>query len=273
MEQRRMQLDGHERKYIVIPPFEADPTTPRDLVLFFHGSMQSPGVIRRFTNGTFDALSHRGAVVVYPGGVKNHFNDARANLPEKTRELGVDDVKFTQVLVAQMRKEFAIARVFACGYSNGGQMVLRLLIDAPGLLSGAAIFAATLPADDNFAANNPLSSYQPTPVIFFHGTKDWLSPYEGGVAGLDQVRTRGRVISAPATVQKFAELNDAGAAIITRPYSDVEQTLYPGENPVALWTLEGVGHVIPSGNELDPRLGPNTTSFIAAEAVAEFFKL
>ncbi len=37
--------------------------------------------------------------------------------------------------------------------------------------------------------------------------------------------------------------------------------------------MEGVGHVIPSGNELDARLGPNTDSFIAAQVVEDFFGL
>ena len=37
--------------------------------------------------------------------------------------------------------------------------------------------------------------------------------------------------------------------------------------------MEGVGHVIPSGNELDARLGPNIDSFIAAQVVEDFFGL
>ena len=48
------------------------------------------------------------------------------HLPEKTRELGTDDVGFTQAVVDELRKEYNIGRIFACGYSNGGQMVLRL---------------------------------------------------------------------------------------------------------------------------------------------------
>ena len=46
---------------------------------------------------------------------------------------------------------------------------------------------------------------------------------------------------------------------------------WEGDNPVELWTMEGVGHVIPSGNGLDARLGPNTDSFIAAQVVEDFF--
>lgn len=119
--------------------------------------------------------------MAYPGGIHNHFNDARKHLPEKTRELGTDDVGFTQAVVDELRKEYNIGRIFACGYSNGGQMVLRLLFDAPGLLSGAAVFAATLAACENLAPTNPIEAYQPTPLLMIHGTLDDKAPYEGGM--------------------------------------------------------------------------------------------
>ena len=35
--------------------------------------------------------------------------------------------------------------------------------------------------------------------------------------------------------------------------------------------MEGTGHVIPSGNQLDARLGPNTDAFRAADVVEDFF--
>ncbi len=285
--------------------------------------------MRRFTNGTFEQVAERhGMLMVYPNGVEQHFNDARATLPVAARELGIDDVAFTQAIVAQLREEFGAGRVFAAGFSNGGQFVIRLLFDAPRLLSGAAIFSATLGAGDNHAPTNPDSAYQPTPVIIMHGTADRLAPYDGGIAGMDSQRTRGEVTSAPYTAARFAQLNTTNK--LSQPISRFEQTtsrfeqptsrlkqppeswesrelgdsrnsyqptppietppietppieLHPfadttvlrweGKYPVELWTIEGMGHLIPSGNELDPRLGANTSSFLAAEVVEDFFGL
>ncbi|MGO3902845.1 MAG: alpha/beta hydrolase family esterase, partial [Corynebacterium casei] len=195
MEQRRITFQDTERRYVLVPP-ENPEDTPQDLLLVFHGSLQSPNVIRRFTDFTFDALASCNTIVAYPGGIHNHFNDARKHLPEKTRELGTDDVGFTQAVVDELRKEYNIGRIFACGYSNGGQMVLRLLFDAPGLLSGAAVFAATLAACENLAPTNPIEAYQPTPLLMIHGTLDDKAPYEGGMAGIHAKRTRGEVLSA-----------------------------------------------------------------------------
>ena len=150
-------------------------------------------------------------------------------------------------------------------------MVIRLLFDAPGLLDGACIFASTLGSGANHAPSNP-DGYKPTPMLMMHGTADPLAPYEGGEAGI-MGSTRGKVTSAPWTAQRFAELNGAGEVVVSRPFDDIELRTWPGKNPVELWTMEGVGHVIPSGNEFDARLGPNTDSFIAAQVMEDFFGL
>lgn len=289
IERRKLTFQERERSYVLVlpkdmptaaavpePGAEAATAAPGagaapDLLLFFHGSLQSGNVIRRFTNGTFDALGARhGMIVAYPNGVEQHFNDARAKLPVAARELDIDDVGFTQHLVAQLQEEFGVSRVFACGFSNGGQFVIRLLFDAPGLLDGAAVFASSLGAGDNHATTNPDSAYQPTPVLFLHGTGDPLAPYEGGEAGRG---ARGVVLGAYENAARFAQLNGATELASSRPYADTEVTRWEGEQPVELWTVDGMGHVIPSGNDIDPRLGKNTDSFLAAEVVEEFFAL
>lgn len=273
LHRRRIEFQGHTRTFLVVEPSHLGPHP--DLLLFFHGSLQSGNVMRRFTNGTFDELAQRtGTVLVYPDGVDRHFNDCRAQLPVAARELGIDDVAFTRELIRLMRAEFSTSRTLACGYSNGGQMVLRLLFDAPGLINRACIFASTLGEGANHAPSNPESAYIPTPVLFMHGTSDPLAPYEGGVAGIDAARTRGPVTSAEWTARHFAALNGADSRPqITAPYPGVKLRRWEADNPVELLTMEGVGHVIPSGNEIDPRLGANTDAFRAANVVERFFGL
>lgn len=273
LERRTVDHQGRTRKFLVING-GCD-----DLVLFFHGSMQSGSVIRRFTAGTFDRLP---ATVVYPDGYRNHFNDARATLPVAAREENIDDVGFTRKII----EELAPRRVFAAGYSNGGQFVIRLLFDAPSLLTAAAIFASTLGKGDNHAPTNPDSAYIPTPVMFVHGTADRLAPYGGGHAGFDRQRSRGEVLSAPATAARFVQLNgldtehgphehqvfaDTTLSWWDPPAAPTGRAHSPA--PVELWSVEGMGHVIPSGNEVDARLGKNTDSFIAADLVGDFFGL
>ena len=154
-----------------------------------------------------DALADAtNTLIVYPDGIDHHFNDTRANLPVRARELGVDDVAFSTFLIETMQREYATARTFAAGYSNGGQMVLRLLYDAPFTLTRACVFASTLGEGSNHAPTHP-DGYRPTPLLFIHGTEDPIAPYYGGLAAIDGQQTRGCVLSAPATAEHFALAN------------------------------------------------------------------
>lgn len=249
-----LKVAGHSRRARIVGQGE-------DLLLFFHGSRQSGAVARRFSAGTFE---WPGWTVAYLDGVGHHFNDLRRCLDERTRREGVDDVAFARAVVEQLRPQ----RVWACGYSNGGHMVLRLLIDAPGLLTGAAVLAATQPTPDNLLPHS-LDGYVPTPVLFMNGTADAISPYGGGVAGLDASSGRGTGLSAPETARLWARRNGClGAPEELRYAPDVSVLRWPS---VELWSLEGCGHVIPTGQPAPPMLGATTDSVVAAEVIAQFF--
>ena len=76
-----------------------------------------------------------------------------------------------------------------------------------------------------------------------------------------------------ATAEHFALANGCQPPRDYHPTADVTATAYDGDFPVELWTMEGLGHVIPSSMKTDPRIGPNTDSFRAVDKVREFFGL
>ncbi|MCQ9343640.1 alpha/beta hydrolase family esterase [Corynebacterium kozikiae] len=231
-----------------------------DLLLYFHGSQQSARVARRFTNRSFE---HIQATVVYPEGVHRHWNDSRKTLPERTRELGTDDVSYIQDLIAHIPHE----RVFAAGYSNGAQMIIRLLHDAPGLLAGAALIAGTMPTPENFLST--AQGWIPTPILTMHGTEDPIAPFDGGSAG-----SRGAHRSFTDSNLYFVQHN----GLMPKPRHTRRQGFdvydWAGEAPVQAWVLNGVGHHVPTTRPVaSPFLGPASTHFVAAEAIAQFFGL
>lgn len=271
-----LRHQGRDRSYTVAAPVPPSPGAP--VLLYFHGSKQSAAVSRRFTAGTFDQLAAAGTLVVYPEGVERHFNDARAQLTESTRVLGIDDVDFTRALLDQLATDFQVdhSRVFAVGYSNGGQLVTRLLHDAPELLAGAATIAAPVPVADNILASCRAAEVIPRKVLVMHGTGDPIVPYRGGTAGTPTTGTRGKVRSAPESAAYFAQRNQITAEPVRRrhaPGVEVSTWSQAGRPPVELWTLAGVGHVVPSPKELPATLGATTTQVVAAEVIAEFFGL
>lgn len=248
------------------------------VLLFFHGSHQSSNVARNFTGHTFDELTSRGVLVAYPDGVHHHFNDARRDFNERTRQLRIDDVGFTRRVVDKLVADYGAdpGRVFACGFSNGGHMVLRLLHDAPGLLAGAATFAATMPARENFAPSIGHPAPVPTAFLTIHGTADPIAPYEGGEAGMDG-QMRGAVVSARQTAEYFAGINGLGPEDHAREERSgdvrVDSWRRDGLSPVSLVSVEGMGHLVPSPRAVDARLGEGTSAFVAAQVTADFFGL
>ena len=276
--------DGRERRVTCVLPEEVSPSA--DLVLFLHGSLQSGSVARRFTANTFDALTARGCVVVYPDGVDRHFNDHRVGFNEAARKSLIDDTSFLTSLPSHLTAEFGsdigtgFGRIIGCGFSNGGQMLQRLGLEAPGFLDGIACFGAPWPAADNvlpeLAAH--FEDWAPVPVLSVQGTADPLVPYEGGVSGIGNAN-RGVARSALDSARFFAQLNglDSGDYTTTEVVEGVWVDRWgerrEAKNPVELWTIEGMGHLVPNPKEMDKKLGPGTNKVVGAELVAEFFGL
>ncbi|QGU05526.1 alpha/beta hydrolase family esterase [Corynebacterium comes] len=270
-----LRHQGRDRTFVVVTPLELPEQPPA--LLYFHGSLQNGNVARNFTGRIFDDMVARtGAVLVYPDGVDRHFNDTRLRLLEKTRELDIDDVGFTRAIVDWLADNRGVdtSRIHACGYSNGGQMVMRLLHDAPGLLAGAATFAATMPAADNRVEGLGTVSV-PTPFLAMHGTADRIVKYDGGVAGLDAAHSRGVLVSALESARYFATANGLGDPDHETVHGPegvtVDSWSREGLPTVELWSIDGMGHVVPTPKQLPASIGPGTDSVVASDVLARFF--
>lgn len=176
---RTLEHQGRQRRYTEVTGDNPAPKT-ETLVLFLHGSLQSGSVARNFTAHTFDALATDSTTVLYPDGVGRHFNDLRRGFSESARTLGIDDVGFLLQLIAA----YDPAQVIGCGFSNGGQMLLRMLCEAPSTLAGVALFGSAAPTDDNMICST--ERWVPTPILSVQGTADPIVPYDGGLAGISE---------------------------------------------------------------------------------------
>ncbi|MET0495846.1 MAG: hypothetical protein ABW000_22185 [Actinoplanes sp.] len=243
----------------------------QDLLLVFHGSKQTGAKHRAFTGRAYDALTEGGtAAIAYLDGYRGNWNDARRGSSFPARVDGVDDVGFARAVIGRLAPE----RVFAIGYSNGGQMVLRLMHEVPGLLTGAAVIAATMPAPDNFLF--PDAAPAPMPVLLVHGTKDPIVSYDGGEMSWwarRMFKVGGRSLSMPETAAYFAARNGITAPPALSTTNEVEITEYaqPGHPPVALYTVHGGGHTIPGPHSAPFVLGRTNHDVNTALVIQEFF--
>jgi polyhydroxybutyrate depolymerase len=266
-------VGGRRRTFLTIGPDRAS-----TLVLVFHGSKQDGAKNREFFGRVFDQLAGDDVAVSYLDGYKGHWNDARRESRFAARIEQIDDVGFARAVIERV----GARSVYAIGYSNGGQMVMRLMHEAPDMLSGAAIFGATMPTPDSFLLNTAPAAM---PVLLSHGTADPIVPYAGGrMKWLMQklFKVGGESLSMPQTAEYFATHN----GITTPPVStklpaqsaetSVERTEYRDHRrpPVVLYTVHGGGHTVPhSGKASSFIIGKTNRDVDAGFLVGEVFGL
>jgi polyhydroxybutyrate depolymerase len=276
-----IQVGTRNRTYTVI--VQKVPQRSAPLLIVFHGSNQTGEKMRAFSGNVFDELVQKhGFVVVYPDGYKGHWNDARLSSNFPTRKAGIDDVAFTKALIneIQAKNDIDAKHVFIAGYSNGGQMVIRLIHEWPYPFAGAMIIAATQPVAANFQTFSRETSL---PILIIHGTSDPIVPYNGGVASLWGLNPRGLGLSARETAHYYAQRNHIDAKPTTTtleqgsknaPLVNVEEYSETGKYSVKLVSINGGGHVVPNPYKKAVfLLGKTATHVNSAELLRDFFQL
>jgi polyhydroxybutyrate depolymerase len=207
-----------------------------------------------------------GFVVVYPGGLPANDADGRSGWvdcrSDNSVSSGADDVGFLAALVERVRTDYALtsAQVFLAGGSNGAQMTHAFAFHHAELVGAVATGMGNLPER---ALEGPCSTgpSRPLPIMMVHGTADTQMPWAGGcVANVGGACSRGRVISAEATRDRWLQINDLegvipGESVVETSQADggpANRWDYEGSSPVQWWRLDGAGHTTPSRTVLTP---------------------
>lgn len=270
--EQRIRVEGWLRSFLLLTPDLPEDVPPSAVLIVLHGSSQTGQAVRSYSGNSFDLLAlHGRTVVVYPEGVKKLWNHS-SSAPNSA-----DDVAFIAVLADLFRTRHGPVPVIIAGFSNGGQLLIRLIHEIPAKFDGAAIIGATLPRGGLGFADQGL----PLPVMLVHGTHDLVVPY-GGEGWFGRFMGRKRGPSAPETAQYFASRNNITSApsFTVLPHrhesgrTSVTATSFEqeGRAPVRLYTVAGGGHVVPNRRRKAIFLAGRTTQDIStAEALAEFF--
>lgn len=182
--QKTFTVDGVQRSAIVYANSAAARANGAPVVFFFHGhGGTSQFVDRRYQLHTL----WREAVCVYPQGLTGvqGITDAEGKLPgwqKNPGELGDRDVKFFDVMLAELQKEYKIdaSRIYVMGHSNGGRFVNVLW----------AMRGEKLAAICSAAGHGGLmvQNARPRSVFMIAGEKDQLVPFAGQRRSMDIVR-------------------------------------------------------------------------------------
>jgi polyhydroxybutyrate depolymerase len=248
-----LALPQAERSYLLFTPAGLKRGSP--LVIAFHPSDSSGPMMRAMSGRTLERIARaRGFAIAYPNGFEGHFDDCRRAAPYSAKTHKIDDIGFARAIVSQVAERNGIdtARVYALGYSNGGQMALRLALEAPDLVAGVVAISANLPAPDNNDCE--IRDGRPVSVVLIEGTGDNLNPYAGGNVSFRGIGSRGEVMSALASAKWFASRYGAAPQLdplpklstggLTASWQD-----WGNKNVlVRLITIEGGGHTIPQAD-------------------------
>lgn len=285
-----ISISGNGRAYLLRLP-RTLPSGGAPVVILLHGhggnaeDLVGQGKTRAAPyQGWLPIADQEGLVLIAPEGLrgsdrKQGWNDCRGDATTNPRS---DDVAFLLSVVDAVGRDLSIDRhrVFVAGTSNGGHMALRMAIERPEKIAGAAAVVAAMPAHSQCAAPT-----KAVPVLFMNGSKDPLLPFAGGQMAEGR-EGRGSVLSAQESVDIWLRLAGVSAPpekIVFRDSdasddSRAELLRYTknGVPVVALYRIDGGGHTEPSRNEHYARfykriVGAQNGDIEMAEEIWKFF--
>ncbi|HTE91374.1 MAG TPA: PHB depolymerase family esterase [Terriglobales bacterium] len=132
IQQHSIPIGSMTREFLEYVPHDISPHSP--LVIVLHGALMDARLMREWTGYEFDQLADQhGFVVVYPDGYKRAWNDCHSEATFAAHIENIDDMGFIKGLIAReiAQRQIDEKHVYVLGYSNGGQMALRLALQAP----------------------------------------------------------------------------------------------------------------------------------------------
>ncbi|WP_439814781.1 alpha/beta hydrolase family esterase [Zavarzinia sp. CC-PAN008] len=248
-----IRIQERDRSYLLYVPANVEPKAP--VLVLLHGSGDSGARMREKTARAFEPIAQaNGFLVVYPDGFGNHWNDCRAKDDFSARKENIDDEAFILAIGDRLARDYGSDpnALVVLGYSNGGQMAMRMGLMHPDRVRAITAISASMPTPENMICT---PSQRPVPAMVINGTADRVNPFRGGEVRLGNA-TRGDVLSSEATARYFARrdgldtVSFSGSVAPPAPsrISAVELASWgPVDAPrVVHVTLHNGGHTIPS---------------------------
>ncbi len=271
---KKLVVDGVMREYIVYLPVNFNTQQKHPLILAFHGGGGSAK--QAMAHYGFNAIADTAKfLVVYPNGIKKHWNDGR-NLKQQKH----DDIEFIRQLLQQLKKDYPIDdnRIFFTGISNGGFFSFALALRLPDQIKAIAPVCATISMNlfNEYKPSNPVS------LLLINGTDDPIVPYNGGTIRARFFK-RSQCTSTDLSIARFTSLNDCDL----KPTVSFMKDTAPNDNCMAerfyytckkeqvqLIKIHGGGHTWPGGKQyLGKRIvGVVCLDFSAEKEIWNFFR-
>ena len=210
-----IQYDGETRQYEVYVPEIYNGTVSVPLVFSFHGG--SGTAAEQIGIGDFSSYADTANfIAVYPQALPDPNDGGSTNWIHKDPTT-VDDVLFIDALIDVLADTYQIDlnRIYACGYSLGGEFTLSLACRLNSRIAAIGAVARTMQT----YTYNICSPVHPTGVMTILGTADGISNYDGVFFGGEQY-----YVSAAEMHSFWASQNNCNANAVTTLVPDINAT-------------------------------------------------
>lgn len=238
-------IEGHYRTFKYHTP------SPRfnegSLLFIMHGSGGSSTDMLKHTGKLETMASGENLLLVYPDGYQHFWNECRKYSNAAANKEDINEQAFFTAMIHYFNSRYRISKnkIYAAGFSGGGQMAYKLGLTMPGVIKGIAAIVANMP--DSASCDCVLAN-QALPVLIINGTADGVNPYNGGEMFVNNA-SFGVVRSSENSFHYWAALAGyTGEAIkTTLPDTDtsdhktIEAYSYQQQNRPAVTLLKVIG--------------------------------
>ncbi len=277
----RFEQDGVRRRYLLYTPKGAAQFDgPRPLVLAIHGAGGTDRNMMTLTKRRWhDLADEHGFYVIYPNAAINNTWDFGGGKVASNLRRRVDDLAYFVAVIDRVSAGGRVdpARVFATGFSRGGQASYFLACNAPDRVRAIMPVGTGLP---DYMEDECLAA-PPKPVSAMNGTDDPVAPYEGGAVTVFDME-RDVILSAEDSIALWADKNGCNAGdpistVIDLPgdKTSVEYFTWPecDHEPVQFFKVNNGGHTWAGGKQYGPAalVGHTSQDVNATDEAWKFF--
>ncbi|MES2704395.1 MAG: dienelactone hydrolase family protein [Bacteroidota bacterium] len=194
-------------------------------------------------------------ILVYPDGYKTYWNECRKAATTISNIENINEEQFFSKMIGYFHSRYQVnkRRVYAIGFSGGGQMAYKFALTMPTQFAAVTAIVANMPTQENLDCGE---MKKPIPVMIINGTADPVNPYAGGEMKSGGL-VLGNVRSTDETFRYWAMLDghkgDTWKELLpdTNSKDDVTIEKYSytakGKPPVVLLKVVNGKHEFPKG--------------------------
>lgn len=165
---KTLNHDGELREYTIYIPASYQGNSPVPLLFNFHGG--NGDIASQIAISDMRPIADSAAfILVYPQALADPNDDGSTNWTHKAPTT-VDDIFFVEAMIDALATEYVIdeSRVYACGYSNGGEFSFELACRLSHRIAAIGVVARSMYIE---TLNNCNPSH-PIGIVSIHGTND-----------------------------------------------------------------------------------------------------